>query len=481
MSDRGSREIAVAAAVAVGARLLFHLLTDFTFDDAFITYRYAENLAAGHGFVYNLGERVLGTTTPLHTVLLAALALVRVPAPVGSLLLSIAASGVTAAVAYRYAQRLGFDRYSLLPALVYAVFSRLLPTDSGGMETALFTMLVVAAFYCHCYGSAAASAAFASLAALTRPEGLLVLAIILSHNVLHRRVRVFLQIGLAAAVLLPWAIFAVIYFGSPIPSSITAKLALYGRVWAEPPLQNLIFVMGWHNPLGWALFLLALPGGWWLVRRRKSFGLEILWIALTIVGLVFSGTKIFRWYISPFYPFYIVCAAATVLPVREWLARLHTRSTNRLALSLLHLLSPRLVIPAVTIVLLVMNWPSVRYYDYEWRELHGIHMGVADYITAHGSPSDLVATEDIGEVGHSLPNRILDRAGLVTPAAIAHNRTGDYFGLIREFGPEWVVISPRDPTAGFLQSPSFDSLYEFRETFLPLSEDSWGFDLYRRR
>lgn len=39
-------------------------------DDAFITYRYARNILAGNGFVYNPSEHVLGTTTPLYTFLL---------------------------------------------------------------------------------------------------------------------------------------------------------------------------------------------------------------------------------------------------------------------------------------------------------------------------------------------------------------------------------------------------------------------------
>ncbi len=43
-------------------------------DDAYITFRYARNLVRGTGFVYNPGERVLGTTTPLYTLVLAALA-----------------------------------------------------------------------------------------------------------------------------------------------------------------------------------------------------------------------------------------------------------------------------------------------------------------------------------------------------------------------------------------------------------------------
>jgi hypothetical protein len=44
-----------------------------TVDDAYITYRYARNIASGVGFVYNAGERVLGTTTPAYTLLMALL------------------------------------------------------------------------------------------------------------------------------------------------------------------------------------------------------------------------------------------------------------------------------------------------------------------------------------------------------------------------------------------------------------------------
>src|SRR5437016_3946604 len=39
-------------------------------DDAYITFRYARNLAGGFGLVYNPGEWVLGTTTPLWAVIL---------------------------------------------------------------------------------------------------------------------------------------------------------------------------------------------------------------------------------------------------------------------------------------------------------------------------------------------------------------------------------------------------------------------------
>src|SRR5262249_10752316 len=56
---------------------LFHAV-HFTADDALITFRYARNLIAGNGFIYNAGERVLGTTTPLFTLLLSGFGLVGV-------------------------------------------------------------------------------------------------------------------------------------------------------------------------------------------------------------------------------------------------------------------------------------------------------------------------------------------------------------------------------------------------------------------
>ena len=44
-----------------------------TIDDSYITFRYARNLLAGEGFVYNPGVPVQGTTTPLYTLLMTGL------------------------------------------------------------------------------------------------------------------------------------------------------------------------------------------------------------------------------------------------------------------------------------------------------------------------------------------------------------------------------------------------------------------------
>src|SRR5262245_28501890 len=67
--------IGVAAAVTT-------LYGGSAMDDFFITYRYADNLGDGKGFVFNPGERVFGLTEPAYGFLLGLLhGATRVPTP----------------------------------------------------------------------------------------------------------------------------------------------------------------------------------------------------------------------------------------------------------------------------------------------------------------------------------------------------------------------------------------------------------------
>ena len=69
---RMSRGVAAALALGVSLILLNNaVIQPWTLDDAYISMRYADHLAAGAGPVYNLGERVEGYTCFLWVVLLA--------------------------------------------------------------------------------------------------------------------------------------------------------------------------------------------------------------------------------------------------------------------------------------------------------------------------------------------------------------------------------------------------------------------------
>ncbi|HMQ33954.1 MAG TPA: hypothetical protein PKD53_24695 [Chloroflexaceae bacterium] len=115
-------------------------------DDAFISFRYAQNLAQGHGLVYNVGERVEGYTNFLWTVLAALVIALGGDVAVWSHLAGAALGVAIVLLTYRLGARLAGAPWGLLAALIVGTSqSLLLYTGRGsGLETGLFTLLVLA-------------------------------------------------------------------------------------------------------------------------------------------------------------------------------------------------------------------------------------------------------------------------------------------------------------------------------------------------
>src|SRR5262245_55750696 len=68
------RGVDACLALAVGLFVTHAiLLRHFVVDDAFITFRFARNIAGGFGPVFNPGERVEGFSNPLYTYVLSVL------------------------------------------------------------------------------------------------------------------------------------------------------------------------------------------------------------------------------------------------------------------------------------------------------------------------------------------------------------------------------------------------------------------------
>ncbi len=93
------RVLWLAAATVLGALLILlgvehYWLRDLKFDDAYIHFRYAENIAQGEGFVYNPGERVLGSGAIPWNLMLAVIAAL---APPGTLPAAVSVLNTTAA------------------------------------------------------------------------------------------------------------------------------------------------------------------------------------------------------------------------------------------------------------------------------------------------------------------------------------------------------------------------------------------------
>jgi len=187
----------LATAVLVPHARLF----DFVTDDAYISFRYARNLALSGEMVFNLGERVEGYTNFLWTVLLALGIKLGFGPVMLSRFLGVGFGIGTLAVVVRMSLRLAGERrsrWNVVAPLLLASIGAFACWCAGGLETQLFTFLVTLGFDLALaevtLGKGWASAVAFAFAAMTRPEGLLLFGLVAMFRVLtnlQRERRIF--------------------------------------------------------------------------------------------------------------------------------------------------------------------------------------------------------------------------------------------------------------------------------------------------
>lgn len=281
-------------------------------DDAFISFRYAQNLVAGNGLVYNPGERVEGYTNFLWTMLSA------VPIALGgdiafwSLAAGVALGLALLLLCYGLAARLIGPAWGLAAALIVGTSqSVLLYTARGsGLETGLFSVLVLAGVALYLGRHAGWAGLVFALAALTRPEGVLVLGLTavyqlvvdffppLSHAQERRPVgegRVWQTLLLVGAFLLiaaPYMLWRVTYYGDLLPNTFYAKTG--GGL--RQALRGLAYAGGFALTMGGPLLLIVgLP--WlrgWRVALRSWRGYLLLIVLVYSAYIVAVGGDHFR-------------------------------------------------------------------------------------------------------------------------------------------------------------------------------------------
>jgi hypothetical protein len=289
----------------------------------------------------------------------------------------------------------------------------------------------------------------ATLASVTRPEGLGLLALLLAYNWFRRPHKWADFLTIPLVLLIPWLVFSYFYFGSILPNSVPAKMALYGRFGKLALWDTLVYLMGWHTPFGWLLIGLALIGGYWLNKKQNFGGLEIIWLVGTIVFYIVARARLFFWYVVPIYPIYLLFAMAAfpfVFDRLSWLQR--KEGAVRAGL-----------VAGLTLLLAVGCYRPLSYYR-EWQDIQDrCHKSVGLYLSGRAGPDELVAAEDIGYIGFYSKKRILDRDGLVSPEVIPYNRNGWYLQVITDHQPEWVVAARPSPMSGFITDSLFLSMY----------------------
>ncbi len=196
-------------------------LGSMTLDDPFVTYRYAHNLRAGLGLVYNPGERVMSTTAPLYAVVLGIGAFFTDNLPALSNGLNVLALWVGGCFLYSSAHT-GHDMGWIAAALY--VSSPLLWL-SLGFETAFYLASVLGAFCLYSEQRLVPAAALLALALLTRGDGILPALVIGTHYALTQRRIPWRAVVAYLTIAVPFLLYLTVSFGSPFPVTLAAKSA----------------------------------------------------------------------------------------------------------------------------------------------------------------------------------------------------------------------------------------------------------------
>lgn len=492
--------------LALTARLLPGLRT---IDDSYITFRYARNILAGNGFVFNPGDRVLGTTTPLYTLLMTGLGLFaggkEAPFPLIAFLVNAVFDAVTCVLLYQIGKHLHYEVAGTITGLAWAIAPFSVTFAIGGLETSLYVLLLVSTSYFYLNRNHPISSLLAALAFLTRPDALILIALLGIHRIYlwwkGEQLRIA-EIVFFCLPVLTWLIFAWCYFGSPIPHSILAKSLAY-RLPQSAAFIRLI--QHYANPFFEAetfgvfsiwvgLFLypfLYLIGSRQAIRKVPSILPIAIFPWFYFAIFVIANPLIFRWYLTPPLPFYFLFI---FIGLENFLEKVLIPPLERLRkLSSDHFLLqrriPQIILFGLPILLSLLAWtwkpdhgPQTPAPEMAWVKLELTYQSAAARVSPLLRSGDVLASGDVGVLGYLTDARILDTVGLnsISPVSYYPLPQSDYVinyaippDLIMDEKPAFIIFPEVYGRNGLLKDPRFINSYKLLEK---IPTDIYGSD-----
>ena len=421
--------------------------TGLPLDDSWIHLHFARNIAEGAGFSYNPGRPVAGSTAPLWTLLIALASRVGASPLLAAKGLGIFFYLLSAISARRLALAVVPERWAgLLAGLGTILMGRMAWGALSGMEVPLAATLVTLSFLGLTRGAAWWPWVGLGLAALARPEALLLTPLALL--VRPRRVgSVVGRIFIVGAILFPRALFSLTTVGSVFPATAVAKvegglLGLLAGTRGESLSMTFFsrpfdFLSEWGRLLldDQPLFLLLIPAGLinlWRRRRR-------IWVALGALLILHPiGMALLAPYRGPAFqegrysshllPFFVVMAVCGVAWIRDLLGR------RVIALAFIAWL-------AIEASLL---WPASLRYAWGVQNINAMQVHLGRWVDRELPRDARLAVNDVGAIAFFSRREVIDLMGLVTPEILPYRRQGETGILhnLEQVCPDYLIIFP---------------------------------------
>jgi arabinofuranosyltransferase len=397
---RPRQEYLVATSVVFIALVVRVAANTGVSDDAFIALRVARNIATGQGLGFNPSSHLQSNTSPLWAAISAAVwkgigERTEVVLPI----LGIVADAVAAGGIVLLACLVLPSLHAALPGLFYATLSTTALIPSLGLETGLYVLVIVGAFLALSEKRHTLASILAALAFLVRPDGALLIGVFLGCRYVQERRPPFKEAAIVTAIILPYVVFALGYYGTVIPQSVTAK-SMVARSASEQwwLVGGKLFLGSPKAVVAGGLFTV---GCVWLIRHHHLRPL-MLWGAVYVAAFS-TFTMWWPWYFPPAMIAFVIGLGAGVWVVIKAVSR---SGPPRVALS-----------AAATLILCggaLLQTASIVKSSLPAAAMLEQRKTIGAWIDAHTPPEATVMLEPVGMVGFFSTRRFHDYPGLVS-------------------------------------------------------------------
>jgi hypothetical protein len=426
------------------------------YDDAFITYRYALNLGAGKGLVFNPGapwEPVLGTTTPGYALLLGGFSALGADVILSSLTVNFVADAISAMLLMRLLEYRLVS--STVAVLAFACIPEIARISVGGMELPVVVALSLAAVVLLRRGRPLASGVAAALACIFRPECVLLVLVLAAWQ--WRRPRDLARFALpvvAIGALVMGTLQAV--YGSPIAQSVQAKAVTTGEKLPWYRISDILAqAFGPSVPMR-LLFVLAALGAVRAVLKRQALLPFMAFAVAMVAAYVVVRPKTWGWYYYAPLVAWVAWLGIGAEQVLEWLELERHRLFETRRIRALSAAGAVFAIAAVAV------WSRV-HVDKVTPMIYQRMDTWARQAKVQERQASILAS-DIGAIGYFSRSLILDANGLVWPEALdyrAHTQDAKWqVDMIRDQRPDYVfMVVKRARLAAFRADEELSACY----------------------
>ena len=444
--------------VSVILRVFFFFYTE---DDAFITFRYVKNFLDGKGFVYNLGENVLGITNSLYAFILILFGKWELNFILFGKIINVLSEGLSILLIGIIVRKWGQSKIWILSVFLFVISPPNIGWCASGMETSFYILFLLLSFYLYLERRFILLGISSGILFLIRPDGGQLLFVLFFDYLIFDIFKPILSgkenyskkildlwrehksalasVVVFCIVVLPWLIFCYSKYGSFLPNSIRAKFITYpGTPEGSNFFDSILYFLSPGPRLILTIFFVI---GFIGILDNKCYRVSGVYFLFSLLLMAISRVHLFSWYFAPLLPFYYIIASRGMELYLEKASSLNKFRDREL---LLH----RIFLSVFIFILLALSvystWRLYKNLKSHSEGLEACHKNIGLWIKDNTPTNSIICVGDIGYIGYYSERKIIDFMGLVSPEVLPFWKKGMPGEIIKEFKPDYFVVGQYD-------------------------------------